>query len=373
MEERIYVADVIVRATLVSAEDGLLRFNAVEYLKGTGAKKLAVRVSTSGRNTQWDDQEAVLFLTLSTDQSQPRSSGSSTAAFEFADTTASIRNMVRNGEILYTHEYRLLSCTPMNTVRFTRKDDHRPVNSTLFVEAFGSVTGESAVDADEDLWSVFRGRAELMGWFSSLSGDDSPPLWYMEEAEMVKDSPMVGYGQVGVEPTRLVPRILPAVLHCFNDSVRRFGATTVSGFQVTTRGLVNLSDDACTWYLVFVLSWFNLDVRERVKAVVHFDQGLLGDHDVTALVDCIEQGNNGVFEFRLMDEVPVEARIRLVPSFAVHSYLLSPTQHPSQGLLVSMPEWSPSAAGWVLARVIDAAHTLGSKPSKYAVRISQVS
>ena len=144
MEERIYVADVIVRATLVSAEDGLLRFNAVEYLKGTGAKKLAVRVSTSGRNTQWDDQEAVLFLTLSTDQSQPRSSGSSTAAFEFADTTASIRNMVRNGEILYTHEYRLLSCTPMNTVRFTRKDDHRTRYGQVQLvrichpEAFGS-------------------------------------------------------------------------------------------------------------------------------------------------------------------------------------------------------------------------------------------
>ena len=137
--------------------------------------------------------------------------------------------------------------------------------------------------------------------------------------------------------------------------------------------LVNLSDDACTWFLVYVLGWLNLDVRERVGAVVHFDQGLLGDHDVSTLVACIEQGNNGVFEFRLIDEVPVEARIRLDSSFVVHSHILSPTQHPSQGLLVSMPEWSPSAAGWVLARVIDAAHTLGSNPSKYAVRISRVS
>ena len=264
--------------------------------------------------------------------------------------------------------YCLFSCT-MSTDRmfFTRKEDGRPVLSTLFVEAFGSVTGESTVDADEDLYSVFAGRSILMG----CSSDSDPSWWYMEEAELIDDSPVVGFVQVGVEPTRLVPEILPAVLQCFNDSVRRFGAT-VSGFQVTTRGLVNLSDDACTWFLVYVLGWLNLDVRERVGAVVHFDQGLLGDHDVSTLVACIEQGNNGVFEFRLMDEVPVEARIRLVPSFAVHSYLLSPTQHPSQGLLVSMPEWSPSAAGWVLARVIDAAHTLGSNPSKYAVRISRV-
>ena len=223
---------------------------------------------------------------------------------------------------------------PMNTVRFTRKDDHSPVRSTLFVEAFGSVTGESAVDADEDLWSVFRGRAELMGWLTHSwlthrgNRHSVQALWDMQEAELTDDSSRVGFGQVGLDPTQVVPSVLPAVLQCFSDSVRRFGAT-VSGFQVTTRGLVNLSDDACTWYLVFVLSWFNLDVRERVKAVVHFDQGLLGDYDVSTLAACIEQMNNGVFEFRLMDEVPVEARIRLDSSFAVHSDILSPTQHPS--------------------------------------------
>ena len=256
----------------------------------------------------------------------------------------------------------------MNTVQFTRKDGTGPVWSTLMVEAFGSMTSESTVDAEEDLWGVFHDRAQLMCW---ISNDGNPSLWYMEEAEMLEDSSRVGFGQVGLEPTRLVPRILPAVLQCFSDSVRRFGAT-VSGFQVTTRNLVNLSDDACTWYLVNGLTWFKLDVRERVRAVVHFDQGLLGDYDVSTLVARLEQGNNGVFEFRLMDEVPVEARIRLDSSFAVHSDILSPTQHPSQGLLVSMPEWSPSAAGWVLARVIDTAHTLGSNPSKYAVRISRV-
>ena len=59
----------------------------------------------------------------------------------------------------------MLSCTPMSTFRFTRKDDGGPVLSTLFVEAFGSVTGESTVDADEDLYSVFRGRSILMGLF----------------------------------------------------------------------------------------------------------------------------------------------------------------------------------------------------------------
>ena len=262
----------------------------------------------------------------------------------------------------------------MNTGRFTRKDDHSPVSSTLFVEAYGSMTNEGTIDAvEEDLYSVFRERAELMGWLThSNSRYSVKAFWDMQEAELTEDSSRVGFGQVGLDPPQVVPSVLPALLQCFSDSVRRFGAS-VSGFQVTTRELVNLSDDACEWYLVHVLNWFNLDVRERVKAVVHFDQGLLGDYDVSTLAACIEQMNNGVFEFRLIDEVPVEAGIRLVPSFAVHSDIISPTQHPSQGLLVSMPEWSPSAAGWVLARVIDAAHTLGSNPSKYAVRISRVS
>ena len=98
LEERIYAADVIVRATLASAEDGLLWFSAVEYLKGTGAKQFAVRASTVGRNVQWDDREAVLFLTLSTAQSQ---AGSSTASLEFADTTVSM-GLTKGEQITYS-------------------------------------------------------------------------------------------------------------------------------------------------------------------------------------------------------------------------------------------------------------------------------
>ena len=268
----------------------------------------------------------------------------------------------------------MLSRIPMTERRFTLKNPGEPrFHTILLVEALGSMASKGTIDTEEeDLYSVFHGRAELMGWLThSGSRHSVQALWAMHEAELTDDSLRVGFCQVGLDPPRVVPSVLPAVLQCLSDSVRRFGAT-VSGFQVTTTLQVRLSDDECGWYLVGVLSWFQLDVRERVRAVVHFDQGLLGDYDVSTLAARLEQGNNGVFEFRLIDEVPVEARIRLDSSFAVHSDILSPTQHPSQGLLVSMPEWSPSAAGWVLARVIDTAHTLGSNPSKYAVRISRV-
>ena len=86
IEERIYLSDIVVRATLASSASDLLTFNAVEYLKGTGPTQFTVSADTANRNAQWDGNEAVLFL------SNPDSSGSSgtrsvNATFEFTDTT----------------------------------------------------------------------------------------------------------------------------------------------------------------------------------------------------------------------------------------------------------------------------------------------
>ncbi len=93
LSERVYSADVIVRATLVSREADQLNFRAVEYLKGTGPTSFSVEASAVGTNTQWDQNEAVLFLSTSVSDSSPsnspgRSSDSSPATFAFADTTA---------------------------------------------------------------------------------------------------------------------------------------------------------------------------------------------------------------------------------------------------------------------------------------------
>ena len=84
IEERIFLSDAIVRATLVSAANDILTFTAVEYLKGGGSTQFTVSAATANRNTRWDDQEAILFL------SQPASSPAKieNAAFEFADTTS---------------------------------------------------------------------------------------------------------------------------------------------------------------------------------------------------------------------------------------------------------------------------------------------
>ena len=84
LEERIYLADVIVVARLVSADADTLTFSAVEYLKGAGAAEFTVRASTVGRDTQYDNRDAVLFLAAPDGQAR---SGKSAASFDFADTT----------------------------------------------------------------------------------------------------------------------------------------------------------------------------------------------------------------------------------------------------------------------------------------------
>ena len=78
IEERSFLADTIVKARFVSAGDGVLRFQSIQYLKGTGPTKFSVKAETEGRDTRWDNQDAVLFLVLLTGESED---------FKFLDST----------------------------------------------------------------------------------------------------------------------------------------------------------------------------------------------------------------------------------------------------------------------------------------------
>ena len=79
LEERVYLADVVVKARFVSAANDVLTFTSIEYMKGSGPKeRFTVRAGTTNRDTQWDDQDAILFLTTLTGETED---------FEFTDTT----------------------------------------------------------------------------------------------------------------------------------------------------------------------------------------------------------------------------------------------------------------------------------------------
>ena len=264
--------------------------------------------------------------------------------------------------------------------------------STIFLEAFGQLSGLATIDArEEDLHSVFRERAELMRW--GTTSDDRPLLWSMEEAEITAgtEPDRIGWVQVGLDigplealstPTNPVPgwaalpmrrrstkpaMALPALVQCLSDSLRRFGDVELSGFQVTA-SYIEANAQSCLSYLVAVLNWFNTDLKAGADAIVAFDQDLLGSHAVSELVDALLHRNIGPFEFRTFADVPEQYTAKVPVETPYHPV----ASQPDIGVLVTMPEWTPSAAGWVLASVVDAARPIEPDVNNFTIRVTRV-
>ncbi len=132
---------------------------------------------------------------------------------------------------------------------------------TLFLEAFGQLSRDTSlagiVSEEEDLYSVFNARANLMSWATTASARRRVEIWDMNEAELTAgtDASRIGWVQVGlgevVEPGTLelptptrggtgrgfrytslpvvrhsaveLPMAVPALIQCFDDALRRFG------------------------------------------------------------------------------------------------------------------------------------------------------
>ena len=86
VEERIFLSDVVVVARLVSDTNGVLTFRAIEYLKGRGPSEFTIPSST-GRNTKWDNRDAVLFLTTSPDTDATGQGNTARGAGDDANTS----------------------------------------------------------------------------------------------------------------------------------------------------------------------------------------------------------------------------------------------------------------------------------------------
>ena len=69
--------------------------------------------------------------------------------------------------------------------------------------------------------------------------------------------------------------VLPALVQCFDDALRRFGAVEMGGLQVTASHLMP-STRSFLGDLVGVLNWFNTTQKARADAIISFDQELLG-------------------------------------------------------------------------------------------------
>ena len=265
--------------------------------------------------------------------------------------------------------------------------------STLFLEAFGQLSGPPTIDCeDEDLYSVFLNRSQLMGW-GAPSSNERPLLWHMEEAEITADTDptRIGFVQVGLgvgplEQVELPPQprpgwaalgmrakstdpvlALPPLVQCFGDSLSRFGDIDVSCFVVTVIRL-NVDPVCQLGHLVSMLGWFNTNLKGRVDALVSFDQNLLGGRDVSDLLANLQWRNTGAFDFRSVVDVPEQ---HMVDVAAEGPRWFDRCDASSFGVSVTMPEWTPSAAGWVLASTIDGARTIEPNADNFALRITR--
>ena len=222
------------------------------------------------------------------------------------------------------------------------------MHSTVFLEAFGRFLTGGYSDADEeDLYSVFRARAELMGW-------DVPPrrpptrrpgLWGMNEAELATESeaPRIGTAQVGLEAGVPLATTLPALIDNLDNSLRYFGEVELSGYRITAvylePGQVDHAGD-----LVSMLNWFGPPSRSS-KVLVYGAPDAGPD-----IVSRLQRRNTGLFRFDA-----VETGAGWDTSLEWTELRIAPT--PDVGLKVALPD-GPSAAGWVLASVTNMALTL---------------
>ena len=264
---------------------------------------------------------------------------------------------------------------------------------TLFLEAFGQLSGPATIDScKEDLYSVFRERAELMRW--GTTSNDRPLLWSMEEAEITADTDpcRIGWVQVGLgigpvelpdtpansapgwvgSPTRQRSTnpvlVLAPLVQCFDDALRRFGVVELSGIQVTASFLDPDARSSLS-YLVSVLNWFNTNLKAGAKAIVAFDQNLLGGNRVPELIAILQHRNTYRFEFGTFTSVPEKDMV----SIPVETRPYHPVAPQSDtGVFVTLPEWTPSAVGWVLASVVDAAQLINPDKTDFAVRLTRI-
>ncbi len=237
------------------------------------------------------------------------------------------------------------------------------IPQTLVVEAFGRLLPDMSMpgppNGEEDLYSVFNARAELMGW-SSTGTRRRSTLWGMNDAELTpgSDTARIGWVQVGLDPGVEPVVALPALVQCLDDALRRFGVVELTGLQVTG---TDLSSSGSCPSLGSALNWFNVVPNARSGALIVIEDESLVDRAAAELVARLEWLNTGPFVFGLQVGVPDR-----------HSGEAPGDVAPSPGRLgvsVTLPEWTAAAAAWALATVIDTTGTGGSDRRALTARV----
>ena len=246
---------------------------------------------------------------------------------------------------------------------------------TVFLEAFGQLSRdtslEGVVSEREDLYSVFNARAEFMNWSSTTMGNDRSDylLWGINEAELTAgiEASRIGWVQVGLAEGVEPVMALPPLVWCFDDALRRFGVVELSGLQVTASH-VEPCTQSCLGYLVGGLNWFNTTQKARAKAIIAFDNELLRGHTEAEVVARLERDRRS-FEFGPLVHVTEQYTVKVPVEMPWSD--VSPARS-GLGMSVTLPEWTASSVGWVLAKVTDAARAIAPNVLDFAVRVTRI-
>lgn len=218
---------------------------------------------------------------------------------------------------------------------------------TLIVEAFGTfsafVAFEDPDPAGEDLYSVFRSHADLMGWSSTSLPVQCSKLWGMNDAELTagRDDGRIGWVQVGLDDGVGLSLALPSLLRCFGDALGRFGDVMLEAVQLIGTELRPIqSGDG---KLGSSLNWFNAAPRTGAEAHVLIDAAELEGLDESELLERLDHRNTGPFFFGKASDPVVSAGL---PPFPGSSPI---------ALSVTMPEAAMDAIGWAVATLIEVA------------------
>ena len=125
----------------------------------------------------------------------------------------------------------------------------------------------------------------------------------------------------------------------------------------------------CLGDLVGVLNWFNTTQKARADAIIAFDQELLGGHTEAEFVASLQRWNTGSFEFGPVVAVPEQHSFK--GPVEMPWTVVSPARS-GLGVSVTLPEWTASAVGWGLAKVIDTARASAPDAPNFAVRVTRV-
>lgn len=260
---------------------------------------------------------------------------------------------------------------------------------TFVVEAFGRLLPDMVMPGppndEEDLYSVFNARAELMGW--STTGNDRPrtTLWGMNDAGLTagseanaetdaipflarrmndpgltsgSEASRLGWVQVGLDAGVDAVVALPPLVQCFHDALRRFGVVELSALQVTGCDLTSRGAGGSD--LQSALNWFSVIPNARAGALIVIEDESLAQ-TADELVVRLEWLNTGPFAFGRQAGLP-DRHSGAAPGDVVAS--------PGRlGVSVTLPEWTAAAAAWALATVIAETGTSGSDRRTLTARV----